>query len=159
MKRLTTMSDKWGDTAKYYPPVSAAQLESAEKQIGFQLPPLIREIYLQVGNGGFGPDYGIIGLEGGHLSFKRHLVKSYFDFQSVESYLLSAGDYPEYLEWTWEKSYLAYNHRGCNIHTVVDCASPHLQIYLLDDFTLKPDPAQTLHQWWLDWLNGSIQQY
>lgn len=43
-----------------------AIVESAEAKMGLGLPPLLRELYTQVGNGGFGPGYGVFGLEGGY---------------------------------------------------------------------------------------------
>ncbi len=44
------------------PPVSLADLTDAETIIGFPLPTLLRRIYLEVGNGGFGPGYGLFPL-------------------------------------------------------------------------------------------------
>ncbi|MDX6329418.1 MAG: hypothetical protein QOI83_1801 [Streptomycetaceae bacterium] len=38
----------------------------AEEVIGFPLPPLLRRLYLEVANGGFGPDEGI--LSDNHLA-------------------------------------------------------------------------------------------
>lgn len=158
-KRLTTMSDKWGYSAQFYPPVTLAVVEAAEQQIGFHLPSLIREIYLQVGNGGFGPGYGIIGLEGGYEVYEETLAESYLGFQTWEQMFLSERLYEDYLEWEWEKSYLAYGYWGCNVTTVVDCADPNLSIYSLDSTLLKPHSLGNLRQWWLDWLEGGIHQY
>ena len=36
-----------------------------ERKLGFQVPELLRAIFLKVGNGGFGPQYGIVGTRGG----------------------------------------------------------------------------------------------
>ena len=33
--------------------------DSAELQLGFSLPTFLRELYVKVGNGGFGPGYGL----------------------------------------------------------------------------------------------------
>lgn len=33
--------------------------------LGFPLPPLLRALYTQLANGGFGPMYGLLGLAGG----------------------------------------------------------------------------------------------
>jgi hypothetical protein len=49
-----------------YPPASGSVVEAAEASLGFRLPPLLNDLYTQVGNGGFGPGYGIFGLEGGY---------------------------------------------------------------------------------------------
>ena len=48
-----------------FPPATAAQLHKTEQALGFSLPAILRSLYMQVANGGFGPDYGIIGCIGG----------------------------------------------------------------------------------------------
>jgi hypothetical protein len=45
-----------------FPPLSLAQVESAEARIGYRLPPLLRRSYLELGNGGFGPGFGLLTL-------------------------------------------------------------------------------------------------
>lgn len=47
-------------------PAPLAAVEEAEALAGVSLPPLLRRLYLEVGNGGFGPGYGLAGLRGGH---------------------------------------------------------------------------------------------
>ena len=42
--------------------VSDAEIAEAERRLGFQLPELLRELYTCVGDGGFGPGYGFLGL-------------------------------------------------------------------------------------------------
>ncbi len=44
------------------PPVTATELAQAEALLGFPLPRLLKSIYLEVGNGGFGPGYGLFRL-------------------------------------------------------------------------------------------------
>jgi hypothetical protein len=41
------------------PPASVAEVDAAEATLGFAIPPLLRRLYTEVGNGGFGPDYGL----------------------------------------------------------------------------------------------------
>jgi hypothetical protein len=50
---------------KRIPPVGPKALQAAERAIGYKLPELLRAIYLRVGNGGFGPAYGIVGIKDG----------------------------------------------------------------------------------------------
>jgi hypothetical protein len=47
-------------------PVSHEAVTAVERRLGFALPSLLRRIYLEVANGGFGPGYGLVGLSGGH---------------------------------------------------------------------------------------------
>ncbi|WOX23745.1 hypothetical protein [Streptomyces solicathayae] len=42
-----------------HPPVPVAEWEQAEAAIGRRLPELLRRVYTEVGDGGFGPDYGL----------------------------------------------------------------------------------------------------
>lgn len=65
--RLTTSMNAFSPRQQdLYPPTTTAVVEAAENKMRFRLPPLLRELYTQVANGGFGPGYGIFGLEGGY---------------------------------------------------------------------------------------------
>ena len=48
-----------------YPPVSMAEVQAAERELGFSLPELLKLLYTEVANGGFGPYDRIIALEEG----------------------------------------------------------------------------------------------
>ena len=48
-----------------FPPATRRQIRETERKLGFPLPPLLRLLYERVGNGGFGPCYGIVGGVGG----------------------------------------------------------------------------------------------
>jgi SMI1/KNR4 family protein SUKH-1 len=47
------------------PPATPEALAEAENVIGLPMPPLLRRLYLEVANGGFGPNEGILGVRGG----------------------------------------------------------------------------------------------
>jgi hypothetical protein len=51
-----------------YPPATPEQIAQTEEAIGFSLPPLLRDIYTQLGNGGFGYWQGFVGVAGGAAS-------------------------------------------------------------------------------------------
>jgi hypothetical protein len=44
------------------PPATMAEVDAAEVALGFAIPPLLRRLYTEVGNGGFGPNYGLEGV-------------------------------------------------------------------------------------------------
>ncbi len=44
------------------PPATHAEVDAAEAALGFAIPPLLRRLYTEVGNGGFGPSYGLEGV-------------------------------------------------------------------------------------------------
>jgi hypothetical protein len=140
--------------ATVYPPVTVAQISDAEKQLGFHLPALVREIYLQVGNGGFGPGYGITGLAGGY---------EIYDFTLVDNCLISRDAERDFAEfgmsapgWHWEHQYIMYCYWGCNVTSIIDCSQPSIPVYTLDTYALDRNEPPALHQWWRDWLDGKI---
>jgi len=51
-----------------YPPASEEQLRATEAALRFPLPPVLRTLYAEVANGGFGPGGGIQGALGGYGS-------------------------------------------------------------------------------------------
>src|SRR5206468_981225 len=50
------------------PPVTPEALAAAEAKLGFPLPPLLRALYTQIGDGGYGPGRGLDHLDGDELS-------------------------------------------------------------------------------------------
>lgn len=54
------------ETPPLYGAPSAKALDAAEAQVGFPLPALLHRLYTEVGNGGFGPGAGLVGVDGGH---------------------------------------------------------------------------------------------
>ena len=44
------------------PPVTADRVEAAESRLRVRLPALLKQIYLEIGSGGFGPGDGLTGL-------------------------------------------------------------------------------------------------
>src|SRR5690242_515603 len=52
----------WIDPLPALPLATAHDIEQAEAKLGFAIDPLMRRLYTEVGNGGFGPGYGVLGL-------------------------------------------------------------------------------------------------
>jgi hypothetical protein len=48
-------------------PATTAAVDQAERAIGYALHPIHRRLLIEVGNGGFGPGAGLVGLTGGTL--------------------------------------------------------------------------------------------
>jgi SMI1 / KNR4 family (SUKH-1) len=62
---------------------SDTDLDSCEAEIGMPLPTMLRRLYLEVENGGFGPGAGILGVTGGHTDVDgRTLSALYTALQS-----------------------------------------------------------------------------
>jgi hypothetical protein len=100
-----------------FPPATEASIEEAEAGLGFSLPPLLRRIYLEVGNGGFGPSDGLIGVSGGAVTYAHH-------YDIVEWYNEVHQTFPEASWWTWPKHLVPLIDVGCNIMLCVDCSDP-----------------------------------
>lgn len=89
------------DTARAYPLATQEQIRESEQLLGFSLPPLLCSLYLQVGNGGFGPGYGIIGAVGGYSledGFGKDIAHGYLDRIQGHS-IIHLDDY-EMRTWT-----------------------------------------------------------
>src|SRR5450755_3731848 len=75
-------------------PVTREELAQAEAQLGFELPSLLRRVYLEAGNGGFGPGYGLFPLNS-HDRSSDSLVTAYLGMR-----LMSPKDIEE--QWADE---------------------------------------------------------
>lgn len=63
-------------------PVKVEDTAQAEVQLGFELPSFLRRLYLEVGNGGFGPGYGLFPLNDQNPSADS-LVTAYLGMRSI----------------------------------------------------------------------------
>src|SRR5688572_7984728 len=63
---LRAKAQGWIEPLPPLRPAPRSAVEEAEALAGAPLPPLLRRLYLEVGNGGFGPGYALLGLRGGH---------------------------------------------------------------------------------------------
>src|SRR5262245_8220936 len=94
-----------------FPPVSEDAVDKAEKDLGFAIPALLKSCYLAVGNGGFGPGYGIIGVDGGYASDYGNVVETHGVLKQDQE---SEGH-------EWPNGLLPFCEWGCNIFSCVDC--------------------------------------
>jgi hypothetical protein len=126
--RATSM----GDSRRFYPPVGLKVVEEAEASLGFRLPSLLREMYTQVGNGGFGPGYGIFGLADGAPAYDGG--GNEYDLTGYYCLYRGQQDMPE-LEHDFANGSLALTSLdqwfdklvpicdwGCNHHSLIDCS-------------------------------------
>ena len=139
------------------PPVSEESWQSAENAIGYALPPLLRQLYLRVGNGGFGPGYGLL---------STHSVGMDSDDPGVvELHLVRQEVDPETPLWIWPDGLVALNDWGCAIRSCVDCTDPDFPMVRFDPNGLDPeDPGtweasfvterMTFDEWISAWASG-----
>jgi len=69
-------------------------MTDTERRLGCRLPPLLAELYKTIGNGGWGPGYGLMGIVGG-------LEGEAGDGTAVDLYEVFRGDDPEDPGWKW----------------------------------------------------------
>jgi hypothetical protein len=115
---------------KALPPVAVKALQATERAIGFKLPELVRALYLKVGNGGFGPEYGIVGTKGGAKLDGHTLETGYQNMVDLDS---------ENSVWRWPEHLLPLANYGCGMWSCVDCKYHKLPMILWDPNSLDAE--------------------
>jgi hypothetical protein len=121
------------------PPASADAIEAAETEMGYHFHQLHGRLFRDVGNGGFVPGDGLIGLPGGSLDVeKRSIIELRRDLFFEHKKLQMSSVVP-LCDW------------GCGIWSCVDCETG--AILSVSEFGLR-DLEQGLHSWFEDWISG-----
>lgn len=104
------------------PPFDLASRPGVETHLGFVLPDILVQIYHQIGNGGFGPGYGLMGLSGdGFTDDLGHTADAlYASFRSDVS-----DDDP----FEWPEGLLPVCHFGCAIYHCIEADSEEIIIW------------------------------
>lgn len=130
------------------PPASKADLNQAEAQLGFRLHGLVRRLYGEVADGGFGPEYKL---------FPLTKAVSVTRAQAAEG----VQDPGEGEQRYWPLEAVAILDWGCAMNAVVDCRSAAGTVLLVDPNAELPDRAEewfvdsdSLEAWLESWLSG-----
>lgn len=136
-------------------PANLDVVEIAEKELGFPLPPILREIYLKVANGGIGPGYKILGVNGGQISDEG---------DSISELYTALGRFdPEDPEWKWPEGLVPFCHWGCAIYSCFDAKKEGYPIVWFDPNMREiGEPMEqqfiphksSLIEWLEGWLSG-----
>jgi SMI1 / KNR4 family (SUKH-1) len=118
------VTDLGGASYSRLRPGDPVEIAADEKRLGFALPPLLKRIYTEIGNGGFGPGYGLIGLTNG--------VPDDTGRTAPEVYRLMRGVNRDDPNWEWPEGLLPICHWGCAIVSCVDCADPNFRMRIFD---------------------------
>ncbi|MXM62352.1 SMI1/KNR4 family protein [Streptomyces sp. HUCO-GS316] len=140
----------WGWTS-LPEPVDTATLARAEATLGFRLPPLLAELYLQTGDGGFGPEYGLLPLLDNPPAGEP---------AAVVQYLASRESGRKDPDWPWPEGVLPISHWGCAMYACVDCRSPRATVLLFEPNAHDADhawyvDAPSLEDWLRNWIEGT----
>jgi hypothetical protein len=136
-------------------PADPADIAADEKRLGFALPPLLKRIYVEIGNGGFGPGYGLTGLTNVVPDDLGHTVPA--------SYELRRHQDPADSKWKWPFALLPICHWGCAIVSCVDCSNSNFAMRVFDpnvhddeqDWTDSSfDDAASFEAWIGAWADG-----
>ena len=133
------------------PPLRPAPRDAvaeAEQAIGHPLPPLLSRLYLEVGNGGFGPGYGILGLGGGHADDRGHTALDL------------------YRTWTPREGLLPVCSWGCGIYSLLDLSTAEGDMWGFDPNPVPPEQLDRAlyresfdFRTWLErWVRGACYQ-
>ncbi|MDH6136046.1 hypothetical protein P3T37_005465 [Kitasatospora sp. MAA4] len=130
-------------------PVSVVEIAAVEAELGFALPVLLRRLYGEVANGGFGPEYLLFPLVG--------------DGETVVS-VYRAECAPDDAEPSdhWPRGVLPVLTWGCGMYAAVDCLRPGGPVLLFEPNAGPDDWADawfqdspSLAEWLKSWLSGT----
>lgn len=130
------------------PPATSADVAAFEAVVGLPMPRLLRRLYLEVADGGFG-SWDVLSLtDTGHwFSDHADIAEAYRDFTAKEP--------PP------PKGIVPLMDRGCCIWTLIDFRTSDGQIWDWDpsicclDHALAP-VGRSLAEWLDDWLTGRV---
>lgn len=131
-KAIGTLSDP-----RAFPPASAADIAFGEERLGLRLPSLLRRIYAEVADGGFGPGYGVFPIFRG--SDESGLDENLADVRTklaLDPRLLPLCD--------WGGAIWSCLDCGTEGGPIVTCAGEHP----------LTDTGRDLRSWLLAWLDG-----
>jgi hypothetical protein len=173
--RLTSSANAFSPRRQgLYPPAPVSILEAAEADLGFRLPPLLRDLYTQVANGGFGPGYGIFGLEGGYIDqdiindFQGGtLVEWYYTFRGTDDaipeleqdfedhFSLFIDPEPKPGNWGWFDKLVPVCNHGCWQLSCIDCSRPEYPVLFYIGYGCELQLASLSFEKWIEsWLSG-----
>jgi hypothetical protein len=123
LERKITDQDKM-QKPKIYTTTSISNLAADEEHFGFQLPPLLKVLYCEIGNGGFGPGYGLIGMSSGAPDDTGKTALEIYE-------QLRKGD-ADNPACNWPAGLLPICHWGCAILSCIDCADEKFSVRIFD---------------------------
>lgn len=140
-------------------PASADDIVATEQALGFTIPPLLVRIYREVGNGGFGPGYGLIGARGGFLDARGESID--------QAYRGRAESDPTDPDWRWPHRLVPLFSWGGAVFTCGDFSDAECRLVEFDPHGWTgTDPmtnalrvhGRNLYQYLAAWVGGSDVQ-
>ncbi|UDM03299.1 SMI1/KNR4 family protein [Streptomyces longhuiensis] len=137
-----------------FPPLAMAEVERAERKLGYRLPQLLRRIYTEIGDGGFGP-------EGGLASLTPRRVPHWYE----PDWPCATTIHAEQPGWGASASWFFLTGGGCTMQWHVSLIAVDHPVLLWDADGWEPDwdqdphdglryAAPSLRQWLWTWADG-----
>lgn len=136
------------------PPLTWHEWSQAQAALDFDLPELFLRILSEIGNGGFGPAYGLMGLGPGGFTddMGKTCDRLYADFRKT---------HPMTPTWQWPKGLLPIATLGCAMYHCLDVPNDRMMIWEPNAWDEK-DPLGTclfvtdltLYDWFDRWADG-----
>jgi len=142
--------------SRTFTPASPEQIAATEASLDFSLPPFLVRVYTQIGNGGFGPGRGLIGVPGGATDEHGNSILDLYD-----SY---AASNPDDDRWHWPERLVPICHWGESVYSCVDCSVAEATIIVLDltDYAPGRDLKElmvpldvSIESWLRAWARGA----
>lgn len=131
-------------------PGNAGDVASDEEDLRFRLPSLLKRLYTEIGNGGFGPGYALIGLTNGVPDDTGKTAPAIYE-------IFRSGP-----ELGWPDGLLPICHWGCAIYSCVDCLDPDFRMRIFDPNNHDGDDwtdaffedSPSFEDWIRSWASG-----
>jgi hypothetical protein len=133
-------------------PATPQEVGELEDVTGLRLPQFLREAYLSIANGCFGPGFGLLPLT-------RHPCDE-AEETALELYQSFRQPDPEDPAWAWPKNLLPICDWGCAIRSCVDCDSGAGVVIRFDPNSHGPgvrwesafeEESPSIRAWLVDW--------
>jgi hypothetical protein len=131
------------------PPASWEAVHKAEDRLGFRLPPLLCRLWAEIANGGFGPGYGLLGLDGGHVDELQRLSLPDLYLSTIEDEGLQ-----DFSGEPWPRKLVPICDWGCRHQSAIDCTTLKGEIVDLWDGYERRPRGVTFRVWMENWVEG-----
>jgi len=147
-----------------FPPATTEQVRETEAVLGFSLPAVLRTLYMELANGGFGPAYGLRGIQGGKPQREGTIPEFWsqaadmftlFDLKGNE---VQPGKTFFFLYSQWPRFLIPIVDWGCGIEICIDCTGGHiLRCGPWDENNYGLEYlADSLEEWLQRWMRGEL---
>lgn len=119
---------------------TAAEIADAEKYMGIAFPELLGTLFTSIANGGFGPGYGLIGLQGGQLDDQGRSITDLYSAFHQDIPVLSKAILP-CCDW------------GGGVWSCIDCIDDKDLMVTISEYGVTNTGVPFL-EWMQRWASG-----